>query len=92
MSNKKSIEYWVIPTDADAEFVANMEEVLDTYEQVYDENQPVVCMDEQPVQLTKEKRLPIAASLDHPKRIDYEYEQAGTACIFMLNEPLVGWR
>lgn len=92
MSNKKSIEYWVIPPDADAEFVANMEEVLDTYEQVYDEDQPVVCMDEQPVQLIKETRLPIAASLDHPKRVDYEYERAGTACIFMFNEPLVGWR
>jgi hypothetical protein len=28
MTNRK-IEYWVIPPEADAEFVANMEEVLE---------------------------------------------------------------
>jgi hypothetical protein len=48
---KRKIEYWVIPPDADAEFVANMEDVLETYAQAYDPKQPVVCMDEQPVQL-----------------------------------------
>jgi hypothetical protein len=31
MTNRK-IEYWVIPPEADAEFVAHMEEVLETYE------------------------------------------------------------
>ena len=30
MTNRK-IEYWVIPPEADAEFVANMEEVLKTH-------------------------------------------------------------
>ena len=29
---RRKIEYWVIPPDADGEFVANMEEVLETYE------------------------------------------------------------
>ena len=28
---KRQIEYWVIPPDGDAEFAANMEEVLETY-------------------------------------------------------------
>lgn len=92
MNTKKSLEYWVIPPEADAEFVANMEEVLDTYELPYNADNPVVCMDEQPVQLTKETRTPIAATADHPKRVDYEYVRAGTACIFMFNEPLAGWR
>ena len=69
-----------------------MEEVLDTYEQPYDANVPVVCMDEQPVQLTKEVRPTIDATLNHPKRMDYEYERAGTASIFLFAEPLVGWR
>lgn len=45
MTNRK-IQYWVIPPDADAEFVAHMEEVLDTYGQPYDVNRPVLCMDE----------------------------------------------
>jgi hypothetical protein len=47
MTNRK-IQYWVIPPEADAEFVANMEEVLETYEKTYDSAQPVICMDEQP--------------------------------------------
>lgn len=88
----RKIQYWVIPPEADAEFVANLEEVLETYEKPYNPDCPVLCMDEQPVQLTKEVRQPIAATVDHPKRIDYEYERAGTANIFMFTEPLSGWR
>jgi hypothetical protein len=91
MTNRK-IEYWVIPPQADAEFAAGMEEVLDTYAQPYDPSRPVLCMDEQPVQLLKETRPPVPATADHGKRIDYEYERAGTANIFMFTEPLAGWR
>ncbi len=89
---KRKIQYWVIPPEGDAEFVANMEEVLETYEKPYDADCPVLCMDEQPVQLVKETRQPIAATKEHPKRVDYEYERAGTATIFMFTEPLSGWR
>lgn len=89
---KKKIEYWVIPPNSDAEFVANMEEVLDVYSKPYDAECPVVCMDEQPFQLIKETRKPLPASIKNPKRVDYEYERAGTANIFMFTEPLVGWR
>jgi DDE superfamily endonuclease len=89
---KRKIDYWVIPPEADGEFVASMEEVLETYAQPYDSRQPVVCMDEQPIQLLKETRTPISATKDHPRRIDYEYERAGTASIFMFCEPLSGWR
>src|SRR5688572_19960196 len=91
MTNRK-IEYWVIPPAADAEFVAHMEEVLETYEKPYDPKVPVLCMDEQPVQLLKETRTPIPATAKHAKRVDYEYERAGTANIFMFTEPLAGWR
>ena len=91
MTNRK-IEYWVIPPEADAEFVAHMEEVLETYAKAYDPAHPVLCMDEQPVQLLKETRQPIAATPDHPQRVDYEYERAGTASIFMFAEPLSGFR
>jgi hypothetical protein len=91
MSNRK-IEYWVIPPEADAEFAAGMEEVLDTYAAAYDPACPVLCMDEQPVQLLKETRAPIPATKDHGRRVDYEYERAGTANIFMFTEPLAGWR
>ena len=91
MTNRK-IEYWVIPPETDCEFAANMEEVLETYARPYNQNCPVICMDEQPVQLLKETREPIAATKEHPRRVDYEYERAGTACIFMFTEPLSGWR
>ncbi len=91
MTNRK-IQYWVIPPNANGEFAACMEDVLETYARPYDAAFPVVCMDEQPVQLTKETRRPIAATRKHPRRVDYEYERVGTACIFMFAEPLSGWR
>lgn len=89
---KRNIQYWVIPPEADAEFAANMEQVLETYQKPYDPAHPVVCMDEQPVQLVKETRQPIPATKDRPRRVDYEYERNGTASIFMFAEPLAGWR
>lgn len=82
----------MIPPEADAEFAARMEQVLETYEKPYDPERPVVCMDEQPVQLIKETRVPIPATKDHPRRVDYEYERAGTASIFMFCEALSSWR
>lgn len=66
--------------------------MLDTYEKPYDSAQPVLGMDEQPVQLIKETRKPIAATAKHACRVDYEYERVGTASIFLFTEPLRGWR
>jgi hypothetical protein len=82
----------VIPPDADAEFAAHMEGILDTYALPYDCRFPVLCMDEQPVQLLKETRPPIPATKSHPRRVDYEYERAGTASVFAFCEALAGWR
>ena len=89
---KRKIQYWVIPPEADAEFIAAMEEILDTYEEAYDADYPVLCMDEQPVQLHREVRTPIPASKRHARRVDYEYERCGSASVFMFTEPLSGWR
>lgn len=89
---RRKIQYWVIPPEASAEFVASMEEVLETYALPRDPQRPVVCMDEQPVQLLKETRVPVPATKTHPRRVDYEYERAGTASIFLFCEPLSGWR
>lgn len=36
--------------------------------------------------------MPLPATTQHPRRVDYEYERAGTASIFLFCEPLVGWR
>jgi len=82
----------VIPPSHSAEFAAHMEQVITTYELPYDPAYPVINMDEQPVQLVKETRQSIEATANHGKRIDYEYERAGTAALFMFTEPLAGWR
>lgn len=89
---KRKIEYWVIPPEADGEFVACMENVLETYALPYNPAIPAICMDGQPVQLLKEARVPIAGTKKHARRVDYEYERAGTASIFMFTKPLAGWR
>jgi len=72
--------------------VAAMEDVLDIYQRPYDAKTPVVCMDEQPVQLTKETRIPLPPEPGKPTRYDYEYERNGTASIRMFCEPLSGKR
>jgi hypothetical protein len=88
----RKIEYWVIPPKSDAEFAASLEEVLELYARPHDGRYPVVCLDEQPIQLLKETRQPLAGTKTHPRRVDYEYERAGTVSIFMFCEPLSGWR
>lgn len=82
----------MIPPDHNANFVAQMEQVLDVYKRPYDKRFPVVCMDESPRQLIAEVKVPIPASPERPARYDYEYKRCGTCNIFMANEPLAGTR
>ncbi len=82
----------MIPPEKDGEYVARMEDVLSVYERPYDPKAPVVCMDEQPVQLIQETREPIPAATGRPARVDYEYARNGVADIFMFTEPLAGRR
>ena len=83
---------YVIPPEQSAEFVSHMEDVLEIYHLPYDPKCPVICMDEQPLQLVKETRIPLPAKPGQPESVDYEYERNGTANIFMFTEPLSGWR
>jgi hypothetical protein len=69
-----------------------MEEVLDLYEEPYDEKRPVVCFDERPCQLLAEIREPLPHAAGHPKRRDHEYERRGMAHLFVAFEPLRGRR
>ena len=75
-----------------AEFVACMEDVLDLYAEPYDPKRPVVCFDETSKQLVAEKRAPIPAKAGRQERFDYEYQRNGTRNLFMICEPLAGWR
>jgi hypothetical protein len=82
----------VIPPEQNADFVAAMEDVLEVYHRPYDAACPVVCLDETSKQLIGETRTPIPAASGRAERTDYEYERKGTANLFMLFEPLGGWR
>ena len=83
---------WVIPPKSNAQFVANMEDVLDVYERPYNEHFPVVCMDESSKQLISEVSAPIPCKPEQPARIDDEYVRKGVVQIFMEVEPLAGKR
>jgi hypothetical protein len=72
--------------------VWRMEDVLELYAQPYDPNQPQVCFDERPVQLVADTYTPIAIKNGQPRRYDFEYERKGTANLFMMVQPLSGWR
>jgi hypothetical protein len=82
----------VIPPGHDAEFVSRMEPVLDVYERPFDPARPVVGVDEASVQLVEEVRDPIPAAPGRPARVDYEYKRNGTANLFVVTQPLIGWR
>jgi hypothetical protein len=72
--------------------VAAMEDVLEVYHRPYDEKRPLVCLDEAGKQLVGEVIRPIPAAPGQPGRYDYEYTRNGTANLFMVSEPLLGWR
>jgi hypothetical protein len=69
-----------------------MEVVLEMYQTAYNSKIPVICIDEATKQLVKETRVSIPAEVGQPERVDYEYERNGTANLFMVCEPMVGWR
>jgi hypothetical protein len=83
---------WCIPPDADCEFVAAMEDVLEVYHRPEDPKRPQVCVDEVSKQLVGEIRSPVPAAPGRPARYDSEYVRNGTANLFMAFEPLAGWR
>jgi hypothetical protein len=82
---------WCIPT-VSGEFVAAMEDVLALYAMLYDARYPTVCLDEKPVVLHADVRTGLPLAPGHVERRDYEYERRGTANLFVMVEPLAGWR
>ena len=75
-----------IPPEVDADFVAHMNQVLETYQRPYDPYHPVICMNEKPVQLVRETRSSIDANAKPG------YEPGSTVVVFLFTEPLAGWR
>ena len=85
-------EQWCLPPEGDAEFVAAMEDVLEVYHRPFDPKRPLVALDEASKQLVGEVVQPLPAEPGQPERFDYEYVRNGTANLFMVSEPLLGWR
>ncbi len=69
-----------------------MEDVLQVYALPYNPDYPVVCLDEASKQLFGEVNAPQATAPGQPARVDYEYERKGVCNLFMMCEPLRGWR
>jgi hypothetical protein len=72
------------------DYITKMEDVLKTYEQPYDPDQPVVCLDEKAVTLHADVRPPSPAAPGREARRDNEYERRGTANVFCAVEPKAG--
>jgi transposase len=85
-------QQYCLPDEPNGEFVYHMEDVLDVYTRPYDPRRPQLCLDETSIQLVGETRTPLPMAPGQPQRYDYEYERRGQCALFMLNEPLRGWR
>lgn len=72
-----------------------MEDVLAVYQRPYDQEKPMVCMDEKGKEL-QSQRVNWEGELPKPDpngmRQDYEYKREGSANILLVCEPLRGWR
>jgi hypothetical protein len=69
-----------------------MEERLDLYAEPEDPQRPVACFDERPYQMVGETCQPLPREPGRPQRFDYEYQRHGTANLFIVFQPLAGWR
>jgi transposase len=69
-----------------------MEDVLETYALPYDPEIPLICMDEQPIQLLDDSRPTEPMKPGQVQREDYEYVRKGSCSVFMFTEPLAGRR
>lgn len=83
-------EYWCIPPEEDADFVAHMEDILDLYQKPYDPEYPLWCMDEKPYQILGEAREPLPMRPGDTTKYDSDYVRNGTASVFCFIQPHTG--
>ena len=82
---------WCIPK-VNSEYVARMEDVLDLYAEPADPKRPVVSLDESPIQLIGESRVPLPAEPGQVRKYDCEYVRHGTANLFVCVDVNRPWR
>lgn len=81
-----------MPGEPSAAFVCAMEDVLEVYHRPSDPQCPQVCMDETSKQMVGETVAPLPPRPGVPERFDTHYVRNGVSNLFMLFEPLTGWR
>ena len=69
-----------------------MEDVLGVSTRPYDPRRPQVGLDETSRQLLAEVTPPRPLAPGRPARQDYEYQRRGVCNLFLVTEPLAGWR
>ena len=80
---------WVV-AELNEDYITRMEDVLEVYERPYDQQEPVVCVDEKPITLHADVRPTSPAAPGREARRDSEYERCGTANVFCAVEPKAG--
>jgi hypothetical protein len=69
-----------------------MEEVLDVYQETFDERRPLICMDEASRQVLKDVTPPLPMKPGAAERIDDKYERCGVRSLLLFYNPIAGWR
>lgn len=97
MSKKNRLKPWLtkrfcIPERDRPRFVAHMEKVLDTYSEGYNEQYPLICMDEASKQIMSDLNPSLPMLPGHPRREDHHYQRQGVQALFMFFDPIRGWR
>jgi hypothetical protein len=69
-----------------------MEEILDVYQESYDDRRPWICMDEASRQVLDDVTPPLPMKAGAPRRIDDKYERVEVRSLLMFYNPVAGWR
>ena len=69
-----------------------MEKVLDVYQESFDRDHPLICMDEAAKQVVSDVETSLPMTPGQPRREDHHYERRGVQALFMFFDPIRGWR
>jgi DDE superfamily endonuclease len=73
-------------------FANSLEDILAVYLRPYNPNFPVVCLDESSKQQIQELIDELPVQPGKVAKFDSEYQRNGVSNLFMMFEPLTGWR
>ena len=80
---------WCVP-ELNDEYIARMEDILNLYSKEYYKMEPVICLDEKPIQLLEDLHKTRVSKRAKFRKRDHQYKRKGTANTFVCVEPLAG--